>query len=460
MIAATALLAAWPALAFKIDPWSYRPFGVSPRGIESQLESLLYNPRMLLLGPIAMGARVPAAMGQLKEAVHENLTELSIRCARAPLARGAFKAGSFSADDLILQCAGRSGDLQSHAADLGEANEEIIRAVRFNDAPPVKTARALMALVTPSALVCGEVRVPENAGCWALLMAHAAGLAANDPGSRELGPGGNVLFRSHFGDMQYLHAMASRGETLAQGHARIMLWAKFAYQVASGEIDTVTRIGSLPEFAGILSGFETVTVSEFFDIRANLTPERVRRLALGALLHTVQDSFAEGHSGRELIDGQRFGPITALRDYTCQASDKHDAADRAAHYAWFAAPVHGEKSPVTLGAQLIDLMARNVKWDALIRLAAPGTGTGAGTEGGSAGSTNDGTEGSTARGTPAQFMREAVFPMVSANAGLVAGAGTGFLRVREILTATRGDAGTSNLVETAAGAAAAHDCKE
>ena len=273
MIAATALLAAWPAHAFKIDPWSYRPSGVSPRGIESQLESLLYNPRMLLLGPIAMGARVPAAMGQLKEAVHENLTELSIRCARAPLARGAFKAGSFSADDLILQCAGRSGGLQSHASDLGGANEEIIRAVRFNDAPPVKTARALMALVTPSALVCGEVRVPENAGCWALLMAHAAGLAANDPGSRELGPSGNVLFRSHFGDMQYLHAMASRGETLAQGHARIMLWAKFAYQVASGEIDTAARIGSLPEFAGILSGFETVTVSNPLRMPAN--PGRV-----------------------------------------------------------------------------------------------------------------------------------------------------------------------------------------
>ena len=427
------LLSSAPAGAFKIDPWSYRPSGVSPRGIEAQLESFLHNPRLLLLGPIAMGTRVPAAMVQLKEAAHENLTELSIRCARAPLARGELKNGALIASDMILRCAGRSGELQSRATDLGEDNEDLIRAVRFNDAPPVKTARALMTVVTPSALVCGEVRVPENAACWALLMAHAGGLAASDPGNREFAQGGNFLFRSHFGDMQYLHAMASRGETLAQGHARILLWARFAYQVASAEIPADTRIGALPEFATILNGFEGVTVSEFFDIRDNLTPARTRRLALGALLHTVQDSFAEGHTGRALHEGHRFGPITSLRNYACQSSDKHSAADRAGHYAWFGAAVHGERSPVTLGAQLIDLIARNVKWD---------------------------TPQSTVPGTVSQFMRDAVFPMVAANAGLVAGAGRGFLRPREPQTAARSASDISSLLDSVLPGAAADDCKE
>ena len=423
LIAATALLAAYPAHAFKIDPWSYRPFGASPRGIEAQLETFLHNPRMLLLGPIAMGVRVPAAMGQLKEPVHENLTELSIRCARSPLARGPLTAGAFSADDMILRCAGRSGDLQSRAADLGAENEELIRSVRFNDAPPVKTASGLIKLVTPSALVCGEVRVPENAACWALLMAHAGGLAAADPGNREFAQGGNFLFRSHFGDMQYLHAMASRGETLAQGHARILLWARFAYQVASGEIDTTARIGTLSAFASILGGFEDVTVAAFFDIRDNLSPASVRRLALGALLHTVQDSFAEGHTGREVHKGHRFGPITALRDYACQSAEKHSAADRADHYPWFTAASHDERSPVTLGAQMIDLIARNVKWDA-------------------------------------QFMRDAVFPVVSANAGLVAGAGAGFLRGGDTQTVARVNPGISALIDNATGGSATQDCKE
>ena len=431
-----------------------------------------------------MGTRVPAAMAQLKEPVHENLTELSIRCARAPLARGPLKAGSFDNQDMILRCAGRSGELHSRASDLGEDAEDLIRAVRFNDAPPVKTASGLAKLVTPSALMCGEVRVPENAACWALLMAHAGGLSANDPGNREFAQGGNFLFRSHFGDMQYLHAMASRGETLAQGLARILLWSKFAYQVASGEIAETARIGSRSEFATLLKGFEEVKVSEFFEIRDNITPARVRRLGLGALLHTVQDSFAEGHAGRALHEGHHFGPITALRDYGCQSSDKHGAAGRAAHYPWFGAPVHGPKSPVTLGAQLIDLIARNVKWDARAAATAPDAFEPVGADASGAGrlaaepavirpavagppitgrAANTGADSQAAAGagtgSVAQFIRDAVFPVVAAHAGRVAGAGTGFLRPREAPTAAHASGGILGLLDNALPGAAA-DCKE
>ncbi len=463
------LLAAHPAQAFKIDPWSYRPFGVSPRGIESQLESLLYNPRMLLLGPIAMGVRVPAAMGQLKEAVHENLTELSIRCARAPLARAstaisttAGTAPGVDAPGMITRCAGRSGPLQSHAAELGEEAEEIIRAVRFNDAPPVKTARALMALVTPSALICGEVRVPENAACWALLMAHAAGLAATDPANPQFGRSGNFLYRSHFGDMQFMHAMAARGETLAQSRARVLLWAKFTYQVAGGEIAADAHIGALPEFTPVLAGFEKVTVSEFFEIRGGTAPERIRRIAQGALLHTIQDSFAEGHAEREIsapvrtesgetVSPERFGAISAMRDFTCQSDEKHGSADRAMHYAWFSAAAHGSNSPVTLGANLIDLIERKIKWDdALVA--------------GKDAALHIANSSAAARApnpaTVAQFMGEAVFPITEAKSAVVAGAGVGFLRVKAPVSAAQ--AGTDVIPGTFARetAIAASDCKE
>ena len=407
---AASLLSA-PVKAFKIDPWSYRPFGVSPRGIESQLETLVRNPRMLLLGPIAFGTRLPAAMGQLKEPAHENLTELSIRCARAPLARGNIAVGvnpvNAAAVNMITLCAGRGGELRSHASDLGEDMEEVIRAVRFNDAPPIKTARALMALVTPSALICGEVRVPENAACWALLMAHAGGLAVADPANPQFARGGNFLYRSHFGDMQFMHAMAARGETLAQSQARVLVWAKFAYQVAGGEIAPEMRIGALSEFAAILGGFEAVSVAEFFEIRGGTSPERIRRIALGALLHTIQDSFAEGHAEREPTGAERFGAISAFRDFTCQSEEKHGAADRAAHYAWFGAAAHEEKSPVTLGAQVLDMLERKLVWDAGIRTnAAQGAAVLA----------------------VGEFMRENIFPIVAANAAQVAGAGAQFAR--------------------------------
>ena len=415
-----ACLASAPSGAFKIDPWSYRPFGVSPRGIESQLESLIHNPRLLLLGPLAMGARLPASIGQLKEPAHENLTELSIRCARAPLARaGAHSAagttpatGNEPVPGMIARCAGRDGPLQKHAPDLGAEAEELIRAVRFNDAPPVKTARALMALVTPSALICGEVRVPENAGCWAMLMSHAAGLAALDPGHAQFGRSGNLLYRSHFGDMQFMHAMASRGDTLAHAHERLLLWAQFTYQVADGEIAPATVIGTLPRFASILAGFETSTAADFFEVRGGAAPGRVARLALGALLHTVQDSFAAGHAERETLGGTNFGAISALHDYSCQSDEKHGNADHAGHYAWFNAITHEANSPVTIGAQLIDLLARKIKWDD-----APG-------EAGS--------------GTVAQYLRETVFPIVSANAALVAGAGARFSRTNPVAATPSG----------------------
>lgn len=422
--ACVAALTSAPSNAFKIDPWSYRPPGISPHRIEAQLETFLRNPRMLLLGPIAFGARLPAAMGQLKEATHENLTELSIRCALAPLARGqtpvASSAPAVSPVDapaelavgLITRCAGRSGALLTHASDLSEQQQELIRSVRFNDAPPVKLASGLMSLIMPSALICGEVRVPENAGCWAMIMAHAGGLAASDPGNAQFSKTGNFLYRTHFGDMQFMHAMAARGETLARTQERVLLWMRFTYQVATGEIATDARIDTLaPEFArDILASFDDRSVAQFFEIRSGTPPERIRRLALGALLHTVQDSFAHGHAEREAHEPgaeARFGAIGAFLNYGCQSDVKHGEADRAAHYKWFADTAHEEKSPVTLGAQLIDFaLTQKFGWEAPLNPGGP---------------------------TVERHVRNAVLPIVSANAARLASAGTAFVRTRPAL---------------------------
>ena len=419
--ALVAALASAPSFAFKIDPWSYRPPGISPQRIEAQLETFLRNPRMLLLGPIAFGSRLPAAMGQLKEATHENLTELSIRCALAPLARGQAPSASITSavspadapapasSGLITRCAGRSGALLIHAPDLSEEQQDLIRAVRFNDAPPVKLASGLMSLIVPSALVCGEVRVPENAGCWALIMGHAAGLAAADPGNTEFGKAGNFLYRTHFGDMQFMHAMAARGETLARTQERILLWMRFTWQVATGEIATDARIDTLaPEFGrDILASFDDRTVAQFFETRSGTPPERIRRLALGALLHTVQDSFADGHAERDAHEPgaeAHFGAIRAFLNYGCQSDVKHGEADRAAHYKWFSDATHEQKSPVTLGAQLIDFaLMRKLGWEAPI----------------SAGGVS-----------VAQYVSDTMFPIVTANALNLAGAGAPFLRTR------------------------------
>lgn len=326
-------------------------------------------------------------MGQLKEPVHENLTELSIRCAVAPVrAEGG----------LITECEGRS-QLARSAADLPLEDLELIHASRWSDAPPMRPG----SFINPSRLLCGEVRVPENAACWAMLMSangaaaaneaavvnNAVGKAVADEGlNTDAGgaPNGNmenevartrralanVLRRSHYGDMQFLHAMASPGEAPSRTRERMLLWAAFTYQVATGAIATDAPIASLPVpiRSDILRGLDDRTVHQFFETRAGVSPAFIRRVASGALLHMLQDSFSTSHAARRAVaDGTPFGAITAFHDYGCQLPEKHAEADRAESAPWIAARVRTARDPVTLGAQLIVWARAGEPWESRVR---------------------------------------------------------------------------------------------
>jgi hypothetical protein len=346
------LLSAWPVQAFKIDPWSYGAPTLSAKGVERQLEGFVNNPRQVLLGPVSWASQVPAAMAQLKEPVHENMTELSIRCAIAPLS---------VENGLISQCAGRS-QLMRNAPGFSESDLELVRASRWPDAPPMRPG----SFINPSRLVCGEVRVPENAACWALLMSanSTEGTEPDTPvvegaEARTRRALGNLLRRSHFGDMQFLHAMASPGEAPARTRERMLLWAAFTFGVANGTIATDAPIASLavPLQAEVLRGLSDRTVHQFFETRAAVSPETIRRTALGALLHMVQDSFSASHvqRGNETVGDAAtpFGAIMLFHDYGCQSPDKHAEADRAESAPWLAARLRPARAPAKLGAQLI-----------------------------------------------------------------------------------------------------------
>ncbi len=359
------LIATLPAHAFKIDPWSYDSATLSPAGVERQLEALVNNPRQLLLGPVSWVSQVPAAMGQLKEPVHENLTDLSIRCANTPLK---------VENGLIVTCAGRA-QLARSAFDLTPGEQELIRASRWSDAPPMRTG----SFINPSRLVCGEVRVPENAACWALLMSTNSALPFDDATpqvpdaerARVRHTLQNLLRRSHYGDMQFLHAMASPGETPARTRERMLHWAAFSYQVANGGIAAEASIGTLDPawHINILRGLGDRTVHQLFETRSVASPDTIRRLALGTLLHMVQDSFSASHAARVPVPGDAapFGPITAFHDYGCQSPAEHAASDRAEASPWLAASVRPARDPVTLGAQLIAWSRAGIAWEPQVR---------------------------------------------------------------------------------------------
>lgn len=141
------------------------------------------------------------------------------------------------------------------------------------------------------------------------------------------------MCNSHYGALQVFHAMRSaRDEEAAQTHRRILAWALFAYEVATGAVDTDqpycatirTRRMAISDdlapsgFAGCearrVNGRAQVawTVGTLFAQQCSdpIFPSNCRRYtgaegrrfaqeaALGAVLHLVQDSYSQSHAIR------------------------------------------------------------------------------------------------------------------------------------------------------------------
>jgi hypothetical protein len=127
--------------------------------------------------------------------------------------------------------------------------------------------------------------------------------------------------RSHYGDLQFFHAMKSSvREPVNVTREKILAWAKFAYRVANGEVGPdqnfcgqfTTRSNfdaSMvpPDFPYCGTEPSAWTVGEFFTfscptqpVNCNVHPTaaRVRATATGAILHLIQDSYSQSHARR------------------------------------------------------------------------------------------------------------------------------------------------------------------
>jgi hypothetical protein len=136
------------------------------------------------------------------------------------------------------------------------------------------------------------------------------------------GPGTPLLARSHFGDLQVLHAMATReGEMPGETRQGIFAWAELFFSIGIGRVSEETplsaALGGL--VAPWLSGDARTARQLFLASRFGSTRQR----AIGALLHMIQDSHAEGHAER---DGS--GAIVEFHSYVQQDEDAHHAADQ------------------------------------------------------------------------------------------------------------------------------------
>jgi hypothetical protein len=175
----------------------------------------------------------------------------------------------------------------------------VLAGVRWNDDPPFEFAPGFGNY--PGCPPGKVVRLVTFAECWArVFLDGQRRAAAGERLGRQNAP---LLVRSHFGDLQFLHAMASRdGEPAIETHTRIMMWAEFTWKVATLKLGPGDVIVDVP-VAGmreVFSGHGWNVQDLFAQGNAHVRkPKYLAEFAFGSLLHLVQDSFSAAHVRRE-----------------------------------------------------------------------------------------------------------------------------------------------------------------
>jgi hypothetical protein len=148
--------------------------------------------------------------------------------------------------------------------------------------------------------------------------------------------------RSHFGDLQFLHAMRPLGSDDASTHDEIMAWIKETYAVAIGEVKaSELRKNSFYHkyFAKIGCGntaaeskVKDCSVLDVFDMKTQFRThgeldENLRWLATGSIAHIIQDSFSASHTVRN----SKTFELISFKTYDTENQVNHCESDGAVY---------------------------------------------------------------------------------------------------------------------------------
>lgn len=348
----------WALLLCALLPWAAAlAFQIGPLGTEH--EARLTNEKEWVLDGVANRLGV-----LVKVPVHEEITHLGRGC-QAEL-------GSLQSD---TYCSGRN---------VGVASPFVVYGVRWNDLPPFKLEPEqgnCRYLGLNTCRTDQTIRFATQPLCWLCLFEDAKKKALKrritgcDRSAGTLH--GNVMTRSHFGDLQFLHGMASEESTdPVVTREKILNWIEFAWKISSKEIEHTTFLNTIDipvikEHFGC-SGWR---VSDLYllgrqDGKMGLI-QQIRDIAFGSVLHTVQDSFAAAHVTREegrsseMCTGARFvrpPQVLEFHTYAAQDGDRHDGGDTRDAMA---AGVSGDRWPeaVEVTRNLFDLQSEGAKWE-------------------------------------------------------------------------------------------------
>ena len=173
-------------------------------------------------------------------------------------------------------------------------------------------------------------------------------------------------YRGHYGDLQFIHSMANKDDVAAATtRDDILAWAEFAYAVATRQIGTGTTLDQVRTtgFQQHFSHQPGWTVRYLLGPRYLLShPDHYQDMALGSLLHMVQDSYSAAHADRAFDASPRCpdGRVRQFHSYVHQDADKHGSADT--REGWRSRAFTPAQDPVNVSATLIRYARQRIAW--------------------------------------------------------------------------------------------------
>ena len=151
----------------------------------------------------------------------------------------------------------------------------------------------------------------------------------------------DLIARSHFGDLQFFHGMASTDDELPSvTKGKMLAWARVLVDVAASRRSPATKIKDIPAIKDLFPANGDWTVKRLF-VFEKATDMQARQRAVGVLFHMIQDSFAHGHVQRDPASDD----IQEFHAYGSQDEGRHAGFDQLGKGRSL-----GEQIPNTLGA--------------------------------------------------------------------------------------------------------------
>jgi hypothetical protein len=193
-----------------------------------------------------------------------------------------------------------------------KAPTSVIDGLKWNDNPTFhQDSHNLFCVRAPR-----YIDIVHGTSCWLALFDDAyMGAHMGKKFSADVEPLPALIYRVHFGDLQFLHSMASwDDENAIDTHEHILAWAEYTYRVADGEIlspDIDSPIAIIqPNLAPMFKANGYSTRSLFAPTHPKISEPQIREMAFGSLLHMVEDSFSKAHVNRDInVTGEKCNAL-------------------------------------------------------------------------------------------------------------------------------------------------------